>query len=160
MGNLTYYNNDRPEHAQFLSHPTGEFWVYGTLGGTLAPGTTIFEDEQSSPNPDFNAQGSSLIQDWYALPLMAGQTVMLELDSMFGSTWIQVRVYDSGTYSDPGDLANLYWMDSAGYETYEDEDIDSEGYTMEPMIFTAPAAGVYYVVVLGSFPATEVAGEY
>jgi len=138
QGLMTYgagdwYGNDRPEHAQFLSHPTGEFWLDGAL-----------EREFASDAPD----GMAYAQDWYALPLMAGQTVMI--DGTLEYPGMHVRLYDSGTYWGPGftpDDPHMLIMDSYGYETYEDEAIHSTGSTLKPLVFTAPAAGIYYVVV-------------
>ncbi len=138
-GESAYYTNDRKEFAQYVTHPSGEFWIIGDIS-----------NEADSDNPD----GSQQKQDWYALPLMAGQTIEVDLmervpDPNNPGKYIyvvpsipwssnQIRLYDF----------DGNWVDSWGYETEEDEGSRSLGFNFEPMVFTAPAAGIYYLVVM------------
>ena len=75
-------------------------------------------------------------EDWYGFGLMAGQTVVID-----GSASIEF-------YNSFGDLMGTY-----GWETVEDQGVGSRGSTLQPLVFTAPAAGVYYmrVVSLGVY---------
>ena len=99
--------------------------------------------------------------DTYAMSMMAGQTIVLDartallpLDGhmtdprlglqIFGA--FQVELYDAG-----GRL-----MGSVGYETVEDYRGGARlgnGVTQEPLTFTAPQAGLYYIVVTALIPA-------
>ncbi len=124
-GDLVDYNNNSMTNAQFLTHPAGDFFLLGSL---------------------YRDSGSG---DWYALPLLAGQTVTIDggggwgypdlrdWDYPFIQSWMGVFLYDSG-----GRL-----MDSLGYETVEDMGMWSMGSTQKPITFTAPAADVYYLSV-------------
>ena len=152
-GEFTYYTNDRKEYAQYVAHPTGEFWIEGKL-----------IDEVDSDNPD----GTEQKQDWYALPLMAGQTIEVDLMEGFRDPntgeliyfdpikipWLwstnQIRLYDF----------DGNWVDSWGYETEEDEGPKSLGLDFEPMVFTAPAAGIYHLVVMNYSQNTPADGTY
>ncbi len=130
-GDLVDYDNNSMTNAQFLTHPTGNFFLLGDL--------PLYGD------------GS----DWYALPLLAGQTVTLDGGGGWGypdprnwqipftRTSMAVYLYDSS-----GRM-----MDSLGYETVEDMGLGSVGSTQKPMTFTAPAADVYYIGIggLGSY---------
>ena len=148
-GFSSYYNNDRKEFAQYVSHQSGEFWIYGDI-----------VNEVGSPNPGGLEQG----QDWYAAPLMAGQTIEVDLmvliedpnnvgvfiyaiPTNIGYSTNQIRLYDF----------DGNWVDSWGYETEEDEGLRSLGSTFEPMVFTAPAAGIYYLVVMSYTPNNTIA---
>ena len=75
--------------------------------------------------------------DWYAFGLMAGQTIAID-----GSFFGYAVLYDSFGF----------WMESFGYETIEDYGVGSRGLNLEPITFTAPAAGVYYLEVVNPFP--------
>jgi hypothetical protein len=108
-GNLELDNNTL-ENAQIISHPTGRFTLFGT----------------------------STDEDWFALPLMAGQTI--NIDGLY-----------QGIFEFTDADGNV--LDTYGYETIEDMGLASEGYTTKPLNFTAPAAGVYYIRMLGG-------GEY
>ena len=125
-GDLVDYDNNSMTNAQFLTHPAGNFFL---LGGLYGDGG-----------------------DWYALPLLAGQTVTLDGGGGWGDpdprdwqipftrTSMAVYLYDSS-----GRM-----MDSLGYETVEDVGMWSEGSTQKPITFTAPAADVYYIGIGGS----------
>ncbi|MDY7009342.1 MAG: hypothetical protein SVV80_01125, partial [Planctomycetota bacterium] len=129
-GDLVDYDNNSTTNAQFLAHPTGNFSLLGNLS---------------------NDDGSG---DWYALPLLAGQTVTIDGGGGWGfpdprnwyypftGTWMSVFMYDSS--------GNL--MDSLGYETVEDMGMGSAGATQKPITFTAPAADVYYIHVFEEEP--------
>lgn len=106
--------------AQFLSHPTGNFWLFGSSSG------------------------------WYGLPLVAGQKVTISggvnghdtnianLDTILNSG-VQVYLRDSR-----GSI-----IDTLGFESQEDRGLFSRGSTAKPIIFTAPAADVYYIEIVG-----------
>jgi hypothetical protein len=82
-------------------------------------------------------------EDWYALPMLAGQTVVIsETIAGMGLLGAVVEWYDSA-----GRL-----MDTLGYETIEDWGITSRGTTRKPMTFTAPAADIYYMRVRQTSP--------
>lgn len=109
-GDLVDFTNDTKETAQFLSHPTGDFTLTGELVAT--------HDTTS---------------DWYALPLLAGQTVTI--DGILSDCVL--KMYDShGNY-----------VDSYGYESSEDYGVGSRGTTLEALSFTAPEAGIYYLLL-------------
>ncbi len=128
-GRLLTINNDTTGEAQFLFNASGNIVLWGTYWA---------EDGDVGNRVDR--------ADYYAVSLMAGQTITIELAyghisdprlsfGMFG--YIGVGLLD-------GEL-NL--MGSYGWETVEDYGIGSYGTTLEPLVFTAPAAGVYYLVV-------------
>ena len=124
-GQMVDVNNDTMQHAQFLSHPTGNFTLEGSLW---------YDVRHAEP---LIGTLTNYQTDWYALPLMAGQTTVIEGWSNDGS--LRVLLFD----------AKGRWLDSFGYESIEDEDIGSGGSTPKPMTFTAPAAGIYYLCVFG-----------
>ncbi len=129
---LPDYSNDTMDTAQFLSHPSGTFTITGSL---------------DAPAHIPNAEPDTV--DYYALPLKAGQTIMLEENEDNPFTYGMsppVRLYSPFRVDDSGQRFNT-WLDSWGYETEEDWGIGSVGMTPEPMIFTAPEAGVYYLEV-------------
>ncbi|HNX26944.1 MAG TPA: hypothetical protein PKK48_06005, partial [Phycisphaerae bacterium] len=71
-GDLVDFTNDTKETAQFLSHPTGDFSLSGTLVANYDSG-----------------------EDWYAISLLAGQTVVI--DGQVNSCVL--KLYDSlGNY--------------------------------------------------------------
>lgn len=120
-GMLVDYVTDTVDTAQFLSHPSGTYQVFGTLNG-----------------------GGD--NDWYAIPLMAGQTITVSGD-MGG--WGAIQLLDwRGIY-----------LDSYRYESLDDWGIDSRpgpsyvvspqgvpsGY--KPITFTAEEGGIYYLHV-------------
>jgi hypothetical protein len=120
-GHLVDYTNNSLQTAQFIGHPSGSLILSGDLGNEVLSSNPLVETRQ----------------DYYALSLMAGQTIVV--DGLEGD-WLGsmgVRLYDSAEH----------WMGSFGYETVEDEGLSSIGTTPKPMIFTAPAAGVYYLDV-------------
>ena len=134
-GYMIDYNNDTFQYAQFLSSASGDFTITGSLG-----------NNDASPNPDTEAD---YVQDWYALPLLAGQTIRIE--GTLSSTYMGVRLYD----------CFLRFMDSFGYLTQQDVGVGSAGTSLKPMTFTAPAAGVYYISVLAFAPvAAAVYADY
>ncbi len=126
-GGFVDYDNDSMANAQFLTHPASNFFLLGDLILDGAAG------------------------DWYALPLLAGQTVTIDGGGGWGypdsrdwlmpftETSMSVFLYDSS-----GRM-----MDSLGYETIEDMGMWSEGETQKPLTFTPPAADVYYIWVVG-----------
>jgi len=132
------FNNDTPDRAQFISHPTGNFTLVGSLDDIweIYTNPLRFPDNWEAPSP--NPDGLTYWQDWYAIPLFAGQTLVME--GVFSELMTFVRLYDR----------DGNWMDSYGYESVEDEGVGSRGATPKPMRFTAPAAGVYYLCVLAS----------
>ncbi|MDY6914030.1 MAG: hypothetical protein SVT52_06205 [Planctomycetota bacterium] len=110
-GDLVDHYNDSMETAQFLNHPSGDFTLFGSF-----------------PSDPYDS-----LEDWYALPLMAGQTIVM--DGMVISCAAYLYDWDGN------------WMDSFGFETIEDEGLASIGQQIKPMTFTAPSAGVYYLML-------------
>ncbi len=139
-GKMANYFNDTLIDAEFLSHPTGNFYVYGQL------------------NDDTGDQ-----EDWFGLPLMAGQTVYIDggvgawdtdLDNLFSMLDWFTAVY---LYDSQGHL-----MDTLGFESVEDRGLRSgvaTGNNQDPdmaivsqlnqkvLKFTAPYADIYYLRV-------------
>ncbi|NQT85183.1 hypothetical protein HQ560_00365, partial [bacterium] len=90
--------------------------------------------------------GNGEANDYFSVPLMAGQTVRLSAyqehvnDPRAGFPMpFPIRVYDS----------NQRFVASYGYETIEDQGVGSRGVTLEDLVFTAPSAGLYYLEVQG-----------
>lgn len=110
-GEMTFQWNDTPATAQFLNHPSGEF--------SLTGGFKVVDLETGDTD------------DWYALPMLAGQTVVV--DGIVTNCEVILTDWDG------------HWMDSFGYETIEDEAVASRGDRLKPMTFTAPSAGIYYL---------------
>ena len=144
MGYLGYPNfdeNDTIPNAQFLSSPDGNFTLTGSIHGYIVvpnvfgTGGSVAEqidyDYTDIPGPDY-----------YALPLMAGQTFRME-----GTIDPEVKI----SLLDPSGITpgnpNGRVVDTFGYETVEDQGIDSAGTTLKPITFTAPMAGIYYLRV-------------
>ena len=107
QGELVDYTNDEMVDAQFLSHPSGSFTF---IGATSTSGDA----------------------DWYALPLMAGQTVTID-----GFT----------------DYAYFYDSDGRMLETYGFDVMPMWDGTLiyRPIEFTAPAADIYYLELHGIY---------
>ncbi|MCD6364829.1 MAG: hypothetical protein J7M14_03050, partial [Planctomycetes bacterium] len=130
-GTLLDYFNDVPVNAQFISHPSGDFTISGDL--TYAGNVEL-------PLGTYAA-------DWYAMPLMAGQTVQLSSNNLDPNRGVVLIAPDG------------IWVDSYGYETEEDWGIGSRpgvtAGTPKAMVYTAPQAGIYYVVVVGNVTATD-----
>ena len=99
--------NDTLITAQILSHPSGEF----RLTGVLIEGDPDRPDEA----------------DYYGLPLLAGQTIVIQGYGRVGLT------------DDAGNRIACF-----GYETVEDYGVGI-GTPWAPLVFTAPAAGIYYI---------------
>ncbi len=119
--------NDTPADAQFLFSESGSVILQGNM--QVALGDPV---------------------DVYAISLMAGQTVRLDgragwwdsyQDALLAGGWMTgaLEVYDSAM--------NL--VGTVGYETIEDWGVGSRGYTQEPLDFTAPRAGTYFLAATG-----------
>ncbi len=130
-GDLLDVYNDTVQLAQFINHPTGYFTLIGQ---------TTAEDPA----------------DWYALPLMAGQTIQISgvtggLSARFygpgqGREWLagqDVDIEDPDYF--PPASSERRWLDTIGVEFEEDIGFGNGGFTAEPMVFTAPEAGIYYI---------------
>ncbi|HET6427002.1 MAG TPA: hypothetical protein VFJ30_01235 [Phycisphaerae bacterium] len=152
--NLMTVVNDTPDDFQFISNEFGEIAVWGDLAG---PGN------------------HNDVEDWWAISLMSGQTVRIDAVGALG-VWTDpiTGISDSpGWVTDPLDAApfmyngfaldvfdgTLNYLASVGYETIEDHGLQSRvtwpyttGYQrhQEPLTFTAPEAGIYYVRVCAS----------
>lgn len=135
-GKMADYFNDSFIDAEFLSHPTGNFYVYGQLNPTV---------------------GDS--QDWYGLPLMAGQTVTIDCGSGAWNTDLS-KLFEFGKGIFLFD-SQAHLMDTLGYESVEDRGLLSGSYfdpsldpdtllTQKSLTFTAPYADIYYLRVIGS----------
>lgn len=141
------WDNDSMLTAQTLTASTGRVTVTGRLDPLL---------EALTDSPD----GATYFQDWYTIPVMAGQTVTIDGQLLVGAAWesflqsnVSVRLYDSfGNY-----------MDSLGFETVEDRGLASypgpDG-TQKPITFTAPAAGQYFLVVMLAETDTPTGTDY
>lgn len=134
-GDLKTVSNDVPADAQFLFNESGNLTLWGTIEGPLAGD----------------------LEDFYAISLMAGQEIRLDgylgwwsdmrAAQLYGGPMLwamAVEVYDS----------NLNLLGSVGYETIEDAGVGSRppwasGATQEPLDFTAPRAGTYFLRVEG-----------
>ena len=160
-GDLVDYRNDAMPNAQFINRPRDQqtMMVSGWIP-TLIPAP---HEDMSAPFPD----GDQGWVDWYAMPMLAGQTVTIygysrewEIDpatGMFvgpfvdpdeqlaGKEWemlygsLRLRLYN----------ADGFWVDGLGWETNEDWGIMSwpaGAGTQKPITFTAPEAGVYYLM--------------
>ena len=152
MGYMVDYTNDTAQTAQFVSHPTGSFVIKGTLYGYNAVaindrGAIIPSLDPTSD--DHSVFGEDAQTDWYAMPLLAGQTVRIEAElfSMV-SGQMGLAILDS----------DLRFMDTFGWETSEDYGLGSAGETLKPIIFTAPSAGIYYIVVTAPIHPNEYQG--
>jgi hypothetical protein len=146
------WENDSIAHAQFINHPSGTMQVYGALY-RYDGASTLPEDI-----PDFT--GAAWLQDWYALPMQAGQTVTIQGWVPVLGEWEPFIYYGTIASRLTNVKAHMYdsdgrWVASLGYETWDDYGFGSR-YRMDtaelieeqkPMIFTAPAAGVYYLCV-------------
>lgn len=124
-GQIVGYDNNSQANAQFLSTSTGNFDVYGDL--LDEPATFTFASRKTRVLGSTPPAYAASYADWYGLPLMAGQTVTID-------GWVGAYPFSETMAS-----ANLY--DSAGYL------MDTLGYAEGPIVFTAPAADVYYIVV-------------
>jgi len=144
--------NDSIAHAQFINHPTGTMQVYGALY-QYDGASTLPEDI-----PDFT--GAAWLQDWYALPMQAGQTVTIQGWVPVLGVWEPFIYYGTIASRVTNVKAHMYdsdgrWVASLGYETWDDYGFGSRYRPdtaelieeQKPMIFTAPAAGVYYLCV-------------
>ena len=143
------WENDTISHAQFINHPTGSMDLYGAVSGET---TALLPEEMPG------LEGQDWQQDWYALPMEAGQTITMQGWFLTLAGWVPFIA--SGTTAG-GIKAHMYdsdgrWQGSLGYETWDDYGLGSDyRYNtaelieeQKPMIFTAPAAGVYYLSVL------------
>jgi len=131
-GELKTVNNDTPDQAQFLFNDSGSITLWG-----------IHHGEEDGDRIDY-----------YAISLMAGQTVRIDAyedhitdprlgEYSFLNSWLGLGVYDG----------NLNYMASVGFETIEDMGVGSRGYTQEALVFTAPQAGIYYLLVTDDYEA-------
>jgi len=147
-GLLMTVDNDTSPNAQFISNESGSIVVWGTLAGL-----------------DYNDT-----EDRWAISLMAGQTIRLNAVGFFVDPALAGLFppgTDPGWVYDPSDTSalpflqlldrvilgiyndDMNYLGSVGHETVEDVGPGSMGLTQEPLTFTAPAAGVYYLVVAG-----------
>lgn len=124
QGEINDYTNDTPGTAQFLNSTDGNIIVWGAVG----------------------TEG-----DYYALPLMAGQTITIDGGITQARTMAQINASQStflGTstsvflYDNAGHL-----IDTLGYDSVEDQGLGSVGTTQKPITFTAREAGIYYIEV-------------
>ncbi|RPI61158.1 MAG: hypothetical protein EHM48_06085, partial [Planctomycetaceae bacterium] len=118
-GLLNDIDNNTQDNAQFVSSATGNFHIYGDDDGGA---------------------------DYYAMPLFAGQTVVIDGDSY-------------GDWSDPDLSGTVYLYDSNGrlMDTLGLKNIKGTDRQM-PLTFTAPAAGIYYLVVNAGYYDIQVTG--
>ena len=155
VGSPQGWNNDTMDRAQFINHPTGSMDLYGYLGHLDAPAP---EDVGPLPEdvPGFPAQDWEI--DWFALPMQAGQTVSMQ--GWFEMLGVWYPFIAMGT-SIGGPKAHLYdsdgrWVASNGYETWDDYGVGSRYRwdtpdlidEQKPLLFTAPAAGTYYLAII------------
>ena len=143
------WDNHTMEHAQFLSHPTGKIAVDGALFNATPPNI-----EPTHTLPEYIGKDTGdFAQDWYAVPLRAGQT--LTVNAWVPSPWQPIPLLLSSLSIHLHNSEGL-WMDSLGYETVDDYGVGSRWrwdteYILDeqkPITFTAPAAGVYYLTVI------------
>lgn len=130
-GGLVDFGNDTQANAQFLTNTMSDYFVYGSLANEAA--TFNFTS--------YKTKGVASFVDWYAMPMMAGQTI--SIDGWFGHG-------RSGKYpfTDTALAAHLYdaagnMVDSLGYETIG----TGNNAKQKPLTFTAHAAGIYYIAV-------------
>lgn len=143
LGELVDINNDIVERAEILTHPTGTFTLHGGAGWDYMIGG---ESQDST--------------DWFALPLMAGQTIVIS-----GGANDSVLLYGPGDglnphADDPDEDFVWYQMPTDPslrlMATYGNETIEDWGYHgneeehIKPLTFTAPTAGVYYLSISGA----------
>ncbi len=137
MGAYAYKDNTY-QTAQYLSCPSA--W-----------GSTLTVNGWLNNNPKSTA-GPVDTQDWYAIPLMAGQTVSIngqittdgEDLPLLGSE-IQAYLYNPAIAYN---TTSTNMEDTLGFITQEDAGIGSVGADQQPLTFTAPTAGIYYLKVL------------
>ena len=127
-GQLMTVNDDSQQDAQFLYNDSGDTVLWGWLAG-----------QSYNPNDEY---------DYYAVSLLAGQTITV--DAYYGHALDPREAMM--TFFDVGLAVGVYnadmnYLASVGFETYEDIGIGSVGWTQEPLTFTAPQAGVYTLVV-------------
>ncbi len=115
-GELVDWENNTPATARFLNHPTGNFRIEGTLEYTFGL------------DPLWDV-------DWYAVALMAGQTMTISGDLEY----CQVYLFDFRASWLPDPMDGM--IDSYGWKFSQIEPLGV--YT--PITFTAPAAGIYFV---------------
>jgi hypothetical protein len=142
-------DNDNTRNAQFLNYPTGDFTLEGQLVQYRETGGGGFENDV----------------DWYALTLMAGQTI--QIDGYFTYTggsstcnpYIAAHLYEPGRFYSEDIESQISeetnWLASFGYETIEDWGVGSRGETLKPLTLTAPSAGVYYLKVFNYYNSDE-----
>lgn len=124
-GQLVTVSNNSFAGAQFLYNSTGTLRAWGA----------------------FNTDAGD-VTDIYGISLMAGQTI--RLDFRYGHVDDPREAYP---YVDGLNAvlvlrnAEGRRMGSVGEETVEDQGINSRGWTIEPLTFTAPEAGVYYLQI-------------
>ncbi len=157
QGEFVYFggqgvDNDSIAHAEFINHPSGKMQVYGAL--------YRFESSSTLPEGIPGFAGASWLQDWYALPMQAGQTVTVQGWVPVLGVWEPFIYYGNDASRGTNVKAHMYDSDgrsvaSLGYETWDDYGFGSRYRydtaelieEQKPMIFTAPAAGVYYLCV-------------
>jgi len=133
-GQIMTVSNDTADQAQFLYNATGTMRLWGNL-----------LEDFVQPDDDF---------DWYAISLLAGQTI--RLDTRMGHIDDPRETLFQNVIVSLMD-AEQHILGSAGEETVEDEGFNSRGSTPEALTFTAPQAGVYYLRVA---PAVPYPGDY
>jgi len=97
-GKLIHYDNNSNDHAQFISHPSGNFLLWGET-----------------------AEGD--LSDTYAMPLLAGQTVTI--DGGKGHMFIEDAIGPGTSFLNSGTIVQLYdadgrLLDTLGSQTHED----------------------------------------
>ena len=173
-GLITDYDNNTKEHAQYVgtSAANGGFTIYGTLNGRGTNWSTEFSSiadlglpadrDVTQPDPALGVAFTTSYQDWYALPLMAGQTVNLspnlDLDNT-GSHNGADQSYLEMYVLDPSGRAVAVW--GGRYWAYLADYPGTSGYSGEwsflnnmpgqtgagdSFALTAGEAGVYYIV--------------
>lgn len=159
-GELMTFNNDlianpaTPDaayaNAQWLYNTSGNMTVWGTLGCYGLGIRPVAFDMLGNPTGRGGVTPSDF-NDVYALSMMAGQTIGIDAYQMnITDRRLGFPILDTGVWVEVHDAAGNY-VGSVGYETQEDYrggDRPGNGVLQEPLTFTAPQAGVYYLVVV------------
>ncbi len=149
-GSLGGLENNAPESAQFINHPTGTGTYYGSL--------STLEETQTLPEEIPGLEGTSYFIDYVAIPMEAGQRVTLQGWFLLGVVW--VPFYYSGNTAG-GIKAHMFdsqgrWVAGNGYEMNDDYGVGSRYVydsaelidEQKPLDFVAREADIYYLAVI------------
>jgi len=133
------YGNDSLSSAYYLTSPTGRLTVWGKPGAFSS--NTDEADEETG------------IRDYYAVSMLAGQTITVSggVDPIFPDQWLWSR--GQVLFGFVGSGIGVYLVDSSGQvvDTLGRYTEGNKGFgggdKQVPITFTAPEAGVYYIVV-------------